>query len=318
MKWNTKLAASVILAASLFFPLLDKNAYHIDVASTAGIFIILAIGLNVVVGFAGLLNLGYAAFYAIGAYTYALLNIHAGINFWFALPLCAVITAFFGFIISIPAIRLRGDYLAIVTLGFGEITRIALNNLDPITGGPNGLMGIAHPLVAGYNFGVKSWPYYYLILGAIVICAFFVSRLEYSRLGRAWVAIREDEVAASCMGVDVVKLKLYAFSLGAGIAGVAGCIFASKQGTVSPDSFDFILSVMVLAMVVLGGLGSIRGAILGAIILTILPELLRGFVVYRMLIFGAAMILIMLFRPQGLIGTKRTRGELRPVAEKKE
>lgn len=318
MKLNTKQGALIILAASLLFPLLDKNAYHIDVASTAGIFIILAIGLNIVVGFAGLLNLGYAAFYAIGAYTYALLNIHAGINFWLALPLCAVITALFGLAVAVPAIRLRGDYLAIVTLGFGEITRIALNNLDPVTGGPNGLMGIAHPSIAAHNFGVKSWPYYYLILGVIAICAFFVNRLEYSRLGRAWVAIREDEVAASCMGVNVARLKLYAFSLGAAIAGIAGCIFASKQGTVSPDSFDFILSVMVLAMIVLGGLGSIRGAILGAIVLTILPELLRDFLTYRMLIFGAAMILIMLFRPQGIVGTKRLRGELRPVAEKKE
>ncbi len=292
----------------LIFPLFDKNPYHIDVMVTAGIFMLLALGLNVIVGSAGILNLGYAAFYAVGAYAYALINLHFKIPFWPGLLVSGFITALFGMLLAFPALRLGGDYLAIVTLGFGEITRIALNNLDRITGGPNGLLGIDHPTVQlpfyKYDFGVQSEPYYFLVFSLVAIVAFFLKRLESSRLGRAWVAIREDELAASCMGVNLGWVKLSAFGIGGFIAGIAGCVFAAKQGTVSPDSFDFVVSVMILAMIVLGGLGNVWGAILGAFVLSLLPELLRGFDIYRMLLFGIAMILMMILRPQGILGRK--------------
>ena len=295
----------------VLIPVFNKNLYHIDLLVTTVIFVLLALGLNVIVGFAGLLNLGYAAFFAIGAYTYALINLYYHFPFWPSIIFSALIAGAFGLLLAIPALRLSGDYMAIVTLGFGEIIRIILNNLDEITGGPNGLLGISHPtLWNGYSFGVNPTPYYYLLLFFCTFIALALARLENSRIGRAWVAMREDELAASCMGVDLVRAKLLAFGLGASIAGVAGCIFAAKQGTISPDSFDFILSVTVLAMIVLGGLGSIRGAILGAFVLTLLPEMLRGFQMYRMLLFGIALILMMLFRPQGLLGDIKHREEL--------
>jgi branched-chain amino acid transport system permease protein len=295
----------------LVFPFIDNNPYHIDVMVTAGIFMLLALGLNVIVGYAGILNLGFAALYAIGAYTYALVNIHFHIPFWIGLGMSAGVTAIFGILLALPALRLSGDYLAIMTLGAGEIVRIALTNLDPITGGPNGLLGIDHPHLwfPKYYFGVESHPYYFLVFSLVGIVVFFLRRLETSRLGRAWVALREDELAASCMGISPVGAKLSAFGIGGFIAGLAGCVFASKQGTVSPDSFDFVVSVMVLAMIVLGGLGHIRGALLGAFILSLLPEFLRGFDVYRMLLFGIAMILMMLFRPQGIIGESHLKEE---------
>lgn len=294
----------VIVLIAFLFPVLNRNPYHIDVLTTTGIFMLLALGLNVIVGYAGILNLGFAALYAIGAYSYALLNIHLNIPFWPGLILSALIAAAFGVLLAFPALRLSGDYLAIVTLGAGEIIRITLNNLDEITGGPNGLLGIEHPRfwLNKDSFGVASEPYYFLILILVIIVAYLLSRIERSRLGRAWLALREDELAASCMGVSPVWTKLSAFGIGGFIAGMAGCVFASKQGTVSPDSFDFVVSVTILAMVVLGGLGSISGTLLGAFILSILPELLRGFDAYRMLLFGLAMTLMMLFRPQGIIG----------------
>ncbi len=299
-----KLRFLILFLVAFLFPLVDRNPYHIDVMVTAGIFMLLALGLNVIVGYAGILNLGFAALFAVGAYTYALINLHWHVPFWPGLGFSALAAALFGVLLAVPALRLTGDYLAIVTLGAGEIVRIALNNLDPITGGPNGLLGIAHPSLwfPKYRFGVQSEPYYFLVLFLVLLVVFFLRRLESSRLGRAWVALREDELAASCMGVSPAWTKLSAFGIGGFIAGIAGCVFASKQGTVSPDSFDFVVSVMVLAMVVLGGLGNIAGALLGAFILSLLPELLRGFDVYRMLLFGLAMILMMLFRPQGIIG----------------
>ncbi len=288
------------LVAIFSIPFLDHNSYHIDVLVTAGIFILLALGLNVIVGYAGILNLGYAAFFAFGAYTYAIVNIHFHVPFWGGVFVSAIATAVFGMLLAFPALRLSGDYLAIVTLGAGEITRIVLNNLDQVTGGPNGLLGLAHPRFAKFDFGVKSQPYYFLILFFILIVVFFLRRLEISRLGRAWRALREDELAASAMGINLAWAKLTAFGIAGFIAGIAGTIFAAKQGTISPDSFDFTVSVMVLAMVVLGGIGSIPGVILGAVVLTILPECLRDFTAYRMLIFGAAMIVMMLFCPNGL------------------
>ncbi len=292
----------LILIAFFAFPFIDTNPYHIDVMVTTGIFMLLALGLNVIVGYTGILNLGFAALFAFGAYTYALVNIHWHIPFWIGLWISAFATALFGILLACPALRLTGDYIAIVTLGAGEIMRIALNNLDPLTGGPNGLLGIDHPSLwfPKYQFGVKSEPYYFLVFVLVLVIVLFLRRLESSRLGRAWCALREDELAASFMGVSPVWAKLSAFAIGGFIAGIAGCVFASKQGTVSPDSIDFVVSVMVLAKVVLGGIVHIGGVLLGAFILSLLPEFLRGFEIYRMLLFGLAMILMMLFRPQGI------------------
>ena len=311
----------LILLPFVFFPLLDKNAYHVDLMTNIGIYTLLAMGLNVVVGFTGLLNLGYAAFFAIGAYTYALLNLHAHCPFWIGLPAAGLVSMFFGFVIGMPSIRVRGDYLAITTLGFGEIVRIAFNNLDQWTGGPNGLLGIERPRLwwisfkGGlhfelFKFSVNATPYFYLVLLFVGLTAYFLFKMSDSKFGRALVAIREDELAASCMGVPTLKIKLQAFGLSAFIAGLAGAIFASKQTIITPDSFDFVLSVLILAMVVLGGMGNIWGAALGALILGILPEILRELAGYRMLIFGLIMILMMIFRPQGILGGQLIKREL--------
>ena len=302
----------LILAPFALIPLFDKNTYHLDLLTNVGIYALLAMGLNVVVGLTGLLNLGYAAFFAIGAYSYALANLHWHWPFWLGLPFAGVVSMLFGFLIGIPSIRVRGDYLAITTLGFGEIVRISLNNLDTWTGGPNGLLGIARPKFFGYAFSVNPTPYYYLVLILLAATAFLLFRMCNSKIGRALVAIREDELAASCMGVPALHVKLVAFGVSSFIAGLAGCVFAAKQTIVTPDSFDFVLSVLILAMVVLGGLGNIWGAMLGALVLGTLPELLRGFAVYRMLIFGVIMILMMIFRPQGILGGQIIRRELRP------
>ena len=294
--------------AALTLPLVNPNPYHLDVLTTSLLYALLALGLNLIVGLTGLLHLGYAAFFAIGAYTYGLLNLHWGWPFWMGWIPAAMVAGICGVCIGIPALRVRGDYLAIVTLGFGEIVRIAFTNLEQWTGGPNGLLGIAHPQVwwpgtGVVDFGVSSAPYYYLVCLTTALVAGVCMRLSRSRVGRAWVAIREEELAASCCGIPVLQLKLLAQGCGGAIAGLAGAIFAAKQGTITPDSFDFILSVMVLAMVVLGGLGSIRGAIVGALLLGSLPELLRGVEQFRMLVFGFAMILMMRVRPQGLFGS---------------
>lgn len=304
-----------VLAACLF-PLVDRNPYHVEVLTSAWLYAVLAMGLNIIVGYTGLLHLGYAAFFAIGAYTYGLLNLHLGLSFWLGWLPAAVVAGLFGILLGIPAIRVRGDYLAIVTLGFGEIVRIVVTNLERWTGGPNGLLGLAHPTlwIPGYgiyDFGVASRPYYCLVVAVAGVVALLCLRVQGSRVGRAWAAIREDELAAACSGIDTFRLKLLAQGCGAAVAGVAGAIFAAKQGTITPDSFDFILSVMILAMVVLGGLGSAPGAIVGALVLGTLPELLRGVEQYRMLLFGLVMVLMMRLRPQGLLGSLQIRRELR-------
>jgi branched-chain amino acid transport system permease protein len=285
------------------------NKYFVDVAVLAGIYIMLALGLNIVVGLTGLLALGYIAFYAVGAYTYALLWVHFQLPFWLGLPIGAVVAALFGLLLGSPVLRLRGDYLAIVTLGFGEITRIVLNNWDEVTRGPNGILGIQRPRLFGFTFR-QPMHYYYLILTMVLLTIFIVRRIERSRIGRAWVAIREDEVAARAMGVNVTALKLLAFAAGAAFAGLAGVFFAGKMTFISPESFTFMESVMVLCMVVLGGMGSIPGVILGAVALIILPEALRQFQLYRLLVFGGAMALMMIFRPQGLIPSRLRKLEL--------
>jgi branched-chain amino acid transport system permease protein len=307
---------ALFLGPFFLFPVFDKNTYHLDLMTGVGIFALLAMGLNVVVGFTGLLNLGYAAFFAIGAYTYALLNLHWHWSFWCGLPLAGLVSMGCGFLIGIPSIRVRGDYLAITTLGFGEITRIAFNNLDRWTGGPNGLLGIARPRFFGIVFSVNPTPYFYLVLVMVALTAFFLFRLYRSKIGRALVAVREDELAASCMGVHALGVKLAAFGISAFIAGLAGAVFAAKQTVITPDSFDFVLSVLLLAMVVLGGMGNIWGAALGALVLGVLPELLRGFAIYRMLIFGSVMILMMIFCPQGILGSQIIRRELESRKEK--
>ena len=306
----------ILFVAACALPLLMRNAYHIDVLTGAGLYALLAMGLNVVVGFTGLLHLGYAAFFAIGAYTYALLNLHAGVPFWVGLVPSAATAGLSGVLLGIPVMRVRGDYLAIVTLGFGEIVRIVFTNLEQWTGGPNGLLGIAHPAIwmpgrGVVDFGVRSVPYYYLVVALTTLTAVVCVRMNRSRVGRAWAAIREDEVAAACAGIDTVQLKLLAQGCGAAIGGVAGAVFAAKQGTITPDSFDFILSVMVLAMVVLGGLGRVSGAIVGALVLGVLPEALRGVEQFRMLLFGVVMIAMMRVCPQGIMGALRARGLFR-------
>jgi branched-chain amino acid transport system permease protein len=262
------------------------------VAILVGIYVILALGLNVVVGFTGLLNLGFVAFYAIGAYTYALLNTKFGIGFWSALPFSLILTSVAGFLLAIPALRLRGDYLAIVTLGFGEIVRLILNNWDSMTRGPNGISGIAPPEILSISFGKLS-HYYYLVLLFVILTLFITRRVYASRIGRAWVAIREDEIAASAMGINTTRYKLYAFAFGTFWAGLAGALFSGKMQ-----------SVLILCMVILGGLGSIAGVIFGAFILVLLPEVLREVQLYRMLALGVGLVLMMIFRPQGLLGGK--------------
>jgi branched-chain amino acid transport system permease protein len=275
--------------------------YFLDVAILAGIYIILALGLNVVVGFTGLLNLGFVAFYAFGAYSYALLNTRFGLGFWSALPFSVGLSAIAGFLLAIPALRLRGDYLAIVTLGFGEITRLILNNWDRLTMGPNGISGISAPAIFSLSLGKLSY-FYYLVLFFVLISFFITKRVYSSKIGRAWVAIREDEIASSIMGINTTMYKLYAFAFGAFWAGLAGAVFAGKMQFVSPESFTFMESVLILCMVIIGGLGSIPGVILGAFILVLLPEMLREIQLYRMLALGAGLVLLMVFRPQGLFG----------------
>lgn len=309
--WKTAL-----LAVLVSVPFIDSNEYHLDIMVNAGIFAVLTMGLNIVTGYCGLLNLGYAAFFAAGAYAYALLNVWWGWHYWVCLPMSIAAAGILGLILGVPVLRLRGDYLAIVTLGFGEIVRITLNNLDSVTGGPNGLSKIAHPSIwtpdGFYDFGIATKPYYYLILLAVMLVIWITARVENSRLGRAWIAIKEDEIAAACMGIPAGRMKLLAFCAAACIGGFAGWLFAGKQGFVSPDSFDFVTSVMIVAMLVLGGMGNIFGAILGAVVLTIVPEILQPLQQYRILLFGAVMVIMMIFRPQGILGGKRISEEFRP------
>jgi branched-chain amino acid transport system permease protein len=310
------------LVLALLYPMFTAR-YAQDVAVNVLIYICLGLGLNVVVGLAGMLDLGYIAFYGVGAYSYALLNINFGLSFWVSLPFAALFACISGCIIGYPTLRMRGDYLAIVTLGFGEIVRLILNNWMSLTNGPNGILGVAVPGVYYPSFAngfsiehlwlKKLYFLYYIALGLAVVTIIAVYRLNYSRIGRAWESIREDETAAELMGVNTFLLKLLAYAMGAIFAGLAGAFFASRMRFVSPESFTFLESAMVLCMVVLGGMGSIPGIILGAAALIVLPEVFREFELYRMLAFGGAMTLMMLIRPAGLIPAKRvgTRSEER-------
>jgi branched-chain amino acid transport system permease protein len=305
---------------AVLFPQVGSR-FQVDTAINVLVYICLGLGLNIVVGLAGMLDLGYIAFYGVGAYTYALLNIHFGLSFWLALPIAAMIACLAGCIIGYPTLRMRGDYLAIVTLGFGEIVRIILNNWMSLTNGPNGILGIESPgiyypsFADGFSFEHlwlrKLNLVYYVILGLAVITIVAVRRLNFSRIGRAWEAIREDETAAELMGMNTFRLKLLAYAMGALFGGLAGTFFAARFRFVSPESFTFIESAIVLAMVVLGGMASIPGIIVGALLLIVLPEVFREFHHYRMFCLGGAMILMMQFRPEGIIPAKRmgTRSE---------
>lgn len=304
-----------LLILSLLILPLFMNSYFVDIMTLAGIYVILALGLNIVVGLAGLLNLGFVAFYGIGAYSYAILSTQADLSFWISLPIGIFLVAIAGVLLGVPALRLRGDYLAIVTLGFGEIIRLVLNNWDSVTGGPNGILHIGPPMIGPFIFR-EPIHYYYLIFIFVILTTIAIRRINNSRIGRAWVAIREDEVAAETMGIDTMKMKLLAFSFGAIWAGMGGVFFAGKMRFVSPESFTFFESVIILCMVILGGMGSIAGVILGAVILVILPEALRGFALYRMLALGAGLVLMMVFRPEGLLGGPRRRAELSPEDER--
>ena len=306
------------------------------------LYAMLALGLNIVVGYAGLLDLGYIAFYAVGAYLFAIFaspHFDWHVSAWIILPMGAAIACLFGAMLGAPTLRLRGDYLAIVTLGFGEIVRLFMNNLDRpvnITNGPQGINLIDGVSLFGYRlesgftlFGTRfsgDYAYYYLFLALTLLTIFICVRLENSRIGRAWVAIREDEIAAQAMGINTRNVKLLAFAMGASFGGVAGGLFASFQGFVSPESFTLMESIMVVCMVVLGGMGNIAGVILGAVLLTITPEFLREIINplqrslfgrmvvdpenLRMLLFGLALIVVILFRPAGLWPSSRRKEEL--------
>lgn len=295
----------LLLLLAMVFPFF-LNRYQVEILTLALIYVTLALGLNYIVGLCGLLALGYAAFYALGAYTYALLNTRSGVNFFLALPCAVIAGGAGGALVGLPVLRLRGDYLAIVTLGFGEIVRIVLNNWDSLTGGPNGILGIARPTLFGFRLGTPV-GYYYMALSLAILSLVVQKRLIGSRIGLAWEAIREDEVAAAHLGIPVVKMKLLAMVLGGAWAGAAGALFASRMTHVSPESFTFLESVTILCMVVLGGMGSLTGVTLGALVLIILPELTRSAMEYRMLLFGLLLVLMMRFRPEGLIPSRRLR-----------
>ena len=311
------LALGVALGLPVVFA---ENRYVIDTATTVLIYVMLGWGLNVVVGLAGLLDLGYVAFYAVGAYTYALLSTQFGWGFWEALPVAGATAATFGILLGWPTLRLRGDYLAIVTLGFGEIIRVILVNWTSFSGGPNGIASIPRPTFFGLPFkppgddptfasffGIEYAPshrivfLYYLILGLALLTNLFVKRLRRLPVGRAWEAMREDEIACKAMGMNVTNVKLSAFALGAMLGGLAGVFFAARQGFISPESFTFNESAIILAIVVLGGMGSQLGVVLASLVLVLLPELGRDFAEYRMLLFGTAMILIMIWKPAGIL-----------------
>jgi branched-chain amino acid transport system permease protein len=354
---------TALLAIALLFPLIDGNDGDIDAVANAVAFAVLALGLNIVVGFAGLLDLGYAAFFAIGAYAYGIFAsyqvtppwsefwvplqwlglvehmqdsggdvVHFTVSFWLMLPISALIAAFFGVLFGAPTLRLKGDYLAIVTLGFGEIVPIVARNVPYLTNGAQGLNGVAPPSIFGYAFGVQSMPYYYVGVAMIVFLIFVSTRLKNSRIGRAWMAIREDEIAASAMGVNGVHMKLLAFGIGAGFAGMTGTLYVAKLQTAAPEMFMFPVSVMVLVMIVLGGTGSIPGVIVGALFLQLLQswflqdltqwthafgrlvssDFLQHVDLVQSieLIFGVILVVMMIFRRQGLIPATGTTAAL--------
>ncbi len=330
-----RLLVSFALAGAIVWPFVVSRG-SVDLATLTLIYVMLGLGLNVVVGLAGLLDLGYVGFYAVGAYTYALLSAD-GFGFWTCLPIAGGMAALFGFLLGFPVLRLRGDYLAIVTLGFGEIIRLLLNNLTELTGGPNGISGIPKPTLFGlefnrrvkgegfetfhdffgisYNSEYKVIFLYLMALLLVVLTVIVINRLLRMPIGRAWEALREDEIACRSLGLNPTVVKLTAFTIGAAFAGFAGSFFAARQGFISPESFTFIESAIILAIVVLGGMGSQIGVVLAAIIMTVLPEMAREFNEYRMLMFGLMMVFMMVWRPQGLLPMSRPHIELKEGAK---
>ncbi|MDG4719650.1 MULTISPECIES: high-affinity branched-chain amino acid ABC transporter permease LivM [Thalassospira] len=321
---NTKKIGLVGIIFFIIFPFLfGENRSAIDLATLVMIYIMLGWGLNIVVGLAGLLDLGYVAFYAVGAYSYALLSQNFDLSFWLCLPLAGIFAASFGIILGFPVLRLRGDYLAIVTLGFGEIIRVVLINWYDFTGGPDGISSIERPSffgladfsrrvpdgAIGFNelFGMEYSSMhrliflYYLILALALVTSFVTMRLRKLPIGRAWEALREDEIACRSLGINPTNTKLSAFAIGAMFGGFAGAFFATRQGFISPESFTFLESAVILAIVVLGGMGSQIGVVLAAIVMIGFPEMFRELAEYRMLIFGAGIVAIMLWRPRGLL-----------------
>jgi len=300
----------VLLAFSVLFPWLF-DSYQVNIMVLALIFVVLGLGLNITVGLAGLLDLGYVAFFAAGAYTYALLNTHFGFGFWVCLPLGGLMGALLGTLLGFPILRLRGDYLAIVTLGFGSIAKIIIENWEEVFNGAKGIANIARPGLFGIEMSISAATIYtyYLMILLVLFTVFVVNRLKDSRIGRAWIALREDEIACVAMGIDMARTKLSAYALGAFWAGLVGVIFAARNTYINPNSFTFMESAIVLSIVVLGGMGSIIGVIVAALVLILMPEYLRAFADYRMLVFGAVMVLMMIFRPQGLVSNVRRKYE---------
>ncbi len=314
----------IIICAALALPFFVEG-YVLDVAIMVGIYVLLAYALSITVGQAGMLDLGFVAYYAIGAYGYGLLAQFFGLGFWLALPLLMGLAAIVALIIGFPVLRLRGDYLAIVTLGFAEIVRLLLINLTSITGGPNGLSGIPRPSLFGLEFGrtasdggmtfaqFMGWDFstlhrtiflYFIVLALVVLVYVFLQRLSRLPLGRAFEALREDEIAATALGLNATRLRLTAYALAGAIGALAGVFFAARQGFVSPESFTFMESATILAIVVLGGLNNLLGIAFAALLIIGIPELFRDFADYRMLAFGLAMVLIMLWRPHGLVANR--------------
>ena len=362
--WRRQIGVALLIAGALTFPILHDNDADVDSMANAAAYATLALGLNIVVGFAGLLDLGYAAFFAIGAYTYGILSsfqleppwssfwepfrqlglvsqiagdsggfaVHFTLSFWLALPLAAAVAAFFGLVFGAPTLRLKGDYLAIVTLGFGEIVPIVVRNWSDLTNGAAGLNGIAGPRLFGYRFGVNAVPYYYVAIAMVALLIFVSIRLRDSRIGRAWMAIREDEIAAAAMGINRTQFKLLAFSIGAAFGGMTGVFYVAKLQTATPEMFGFPVSVMILVMIVFGGIGSVWGVVLGAFILQLLQSwwlqdmtqwlhaagrLVGNAWLQRIdlvpsieLIFGIILVAMMLFRRQGLIPAVRPQAAL--------
>lgn len=324
--WLTLLGIALAFIAFVLPLTPFSNRYVVDTATTVLIYVMLGWGLNIVVGLAGLLDLGYVAFYAVGAYSFALLSIQFDLTFWECIPLAGAFAALFGILLGFPVLRLRGDYLAIVTLGFGEIIRIVLLNWHEVTGGPNGISGIPRPSFFGLPFtanpseGTQSFHtffgleyssehriifLYYVILVLALLTNWFARRVRTLPIGRAWEALREDEIACRALGINPTNTKLTAFAIGAMFGGIAGAFFATRQGFISPESFTFMESATILAIVVLGGLGSQLGVVISACVLILLPEFGREFSQYRMLFFGAAMMAIMVWRPKGFISQRQ-------------
>lgn len=306
-----RISILVLLAFLLVFPLIFGGAaYFMRTMIIVGLYIILALSLNLIIGFAGQLSMGHAAFYGIGAYTTALLTVNFGVPFWIAFVASALVASLFGFLLGIPTLRLKGDYLAIATIGFGEIVRLILVNWVKVTRGPAGIPGIPSPKLFGFTIG-DNVAWYYFLLVMVILVVLLSKNLLDSRLGRGLIAVRDNELAAEAMGINPTYLKILAFTLGAALAGAAGSMFASYVHYVNPDNFTYMESVVILCMVVLGGSGSISGVIVGAMILAALPELLRSVQLYRYAIYGLMLIILMISRPQGMVNPESLKGGAR-------